>query len=277
MTLRPQLRRIALRDFVIVQTLELDFHAGFTALTGETGAGKSILIDALQLALGSRADASVVREGAPQADICAEFDCPPRLHTWLLEGGFPLEDTITPPLLLRRIIDAQGRSRAWINGTPATATQLRSLGQELLDIHGQHAWQSLTRADALRKLLDAYANIDIQPLRAHWVAWRDATKNLEHAIAAQDTLQRERERLQWQIGELEKLDPAVDEWEALNTQHTRLSHAQTLLEAAQSALQLLQEDESGVVSALGRAHSTLHSSEHLEPQFQAIADVLHAR
>ncbi|MEG2048072.1 MAG: AAA family ATPase, partial [Comamonas sp.] len=135
------LKRIALRDFVIVQALDLDLHAGFTVLTGETGAGKSILIDALQLVLGSRADAGVVREGTPQADITAEFDCPPHLALWLEEGGFAQEDS----LLLRRVIDAQGRSRAWINGAPATATQLRHLGDALLDIHGQHAWQSLTR------------------------------------------------------------------------------------------------------------------------------------
>jgi len=164
------LKRIALRDFVIVQQLDLDLHAGFTVLTGETGAGKSILIDALQLVLGSRADAGVVREGASQADISAEFDCPPHLHHWLEEGGFAQEDS----LLLRRVIDSQGRSRAWINGAPATATQLRAVGDELLDIHGQHAWQSLTRADAVRELLDAYAGISTQPLRQHWLVWRAA-------------------------------------------------------------------------------------------------------
>jgi len=123
------LKRIALRDFVIVQALELDFHAGFTVLTGETGAGKSILIDALQLVLGSRADAGVVREGAAQTDITAEFDCPPQLGNWLEEGGFSPEDS----LLLRRVIDSQGRSRAWINGAPATATQLRHLGDAALE------------------------------------------------------------------------------------------------------------------------------------------------
>ena len=264
------LKRIALRDFVIVQALDLDFHAGFTALTGETGAGKSILIDALQLVLGSRSDASVVREGATQADITAEFDQPAHLLSWLEEGGFPQEDS----LLLRRVIDSQGRSRAWINGAPATATQLRHLGDALLDIHGQHAWQSLTRTDAVRELLDAYAKVDVQPLRTLWITWRAAHKDLEHALAAQDTLQRERERLQWQIGELEKLSPGADEWEELNTQHTRLSHAQSLLETAQNALFLLEDDESGVSSPLARAQSLLEDEEHIEPEFKAIADVL---
>ena len=118
------IKRVTLRDFVIVQALELDFHEGFTALTGETGACKSILIDALQLALGARADASVVREGMPKADICAEFDCPEQLHPWLEEAGLEATDT----LLLRRTIDTQGKSRGWINGVPVTATQLRAVG-----------------------------------------------------------------------------------------------------------------------------------------------------
>ncbi|MBD7961661.1 DNA repair protein RecN [Comamonas avium] len=264
------LKRIALRDFVIVQQLDLDLHSGFTVLTGETGAGKSILIDALQLVLGSRADAGVVREGAAQADISAEFDGPAHLHAWLEEGGFALEDT----LLLRRVIDTQGRSRAWINGAPATATQLRALGDALLDIHGQHAWQSLTRADAVRELLDAYAGVSTHTVQQHWAAWRAASKDLEHAMAAQDTLQRERERLQWQIGELDKLNPGMDEWDELNTQHTRLSHAQALLETAQNALFLLEDDEAGISSPLGRAQDMLQDNEHLEPEFQAIADVL---
>lgn len=264
------LKRIALRDFVIVQALDLDLHGGFTALTGETGAGKSILIDAVQLALGARADAGVVREGAPQADICAEFDCPARLRPWLEQGGFAPEDS----LLLRRVIDAQGRSRAWINGAPATATQLRSVGEQLLDIHGQHAWQSLTRPDAARELLDAYAGISTQPLRKLWDGWRSARQALEHAVQAQDSLQRERERLQWQIAELDKLAPGDDEWEGLNAQHTRLSHAQALLDTAQSALFAIEDDETGGLAALNRAHGDLQDQEHLDPEFKDIAEVL---
>ncbi|KAB2906589.1 MAG: DNA repair protein RecN [Burkholderiaceae bacterium] len=264
------LKRIALRDFVIVQALEIDLHAGFTVLTGETGAGKSILIDALQLALGSRADAGVVREGARQADICAEFDHQATLAPWLEEAGFEQGDT----LLLRRVVDTQGKSRAWINGTPATATQLRTLGEQLLDIHGQHAWQSLTRPESVRGLLDAYAGVATGPLRQRWAAWRTAQQALERARALQDSLQRERERLQWQIGEVDKLAPAANEWDDLNTQHTRLSHAQALLEAAQDALALLEDDETGVHGNLGRSQHELASQEHLEPEFKAIADVL---
>lgn len=264
------LKRIVLRDFVIVQSLDLDWHSGFTVLTGETGAGKSILIDALQLVLGSRADADVVREGCAHADICAEFDCPARLIPWLQESGFATEED----LLLRRTIDSQGRSRAWINGTPATATQLRHLGDQLLDIHGQHAWHSLTRPDAARSMLDTYGAIDTSEIQSLWNEWQQAHQALERAIAAQDNLQRERERLQWQISELDKLSPQSEEWDDLNAQHTRLSHAQTLMDTAQHCLQMLEDDESGASSPLSRAHHLLQDQEHLEPDFQGVSDVL---
>lgn len=264
------LKRIVLRDFVIVQSLDLDWQTGFTVLTGETGAGKSIMLDALQLVLGARADAQVVREGCLQADICAEFDCPPHLHEWLEESGFAQEQD----LLLRRVIDSLGRSRAWINGSPATATQLRHLGDQLIDIHGQHAWQSLTRPDAARAMLDTYGGIETTQLKSLWQDWRQNHQALEQALSAQDNLQRERERLQWQISELDKLSPHAEEWDELNAQHTRLSHAQTLMDSAQSCLQLLEDDDAGAATPLGRAHHLLQDQEHLEPEFQSIADVL---
>src|SRR4051812_28720077 len=169
------LKRLALRDFVIVTSLEVELAGGFSVLTGETGAGKSILIDALQLALGSRGDAGVVREGAARADISAEFDTPPDLRAWLDEAGFdngPDGET----LLLRRAIDAQGKSRAWINGSPATVAQLRETADSLLDIHGQHAWQGLTRAPAVRALLDGYAGLDLAPLAAAHAQWKQASE-----------------------------------------------------------------------------------------------------
>ena len=264
------LKRIALRDFAIVRELELDLASGFSVLTGETGAGKSILIDALQLALGARADAGVVREGAARADISAEFELPASLLPWLEEAGFESQDM----LLLRRSIDSQGKSRAWINGVPATATQLRELGDQLVDIHGQHAWQSLTRPDAVRALLDAYAGVGLQRLQQLWTAWRVAQQTLLDARAAQDSLQRERERLAWQIGEVEKLAPGKNEWDELNTSHTRLSNAQGLLQAAQEALAALEGEESGASSLLSKALAALQDQEHVEPGFSAIAAVL---
>lgn len=264
------LKRIALRDFVIVRELELELADGFSVLTGETGAGKSILVDALQLALGARADANVVREGAARTDISAEFDLPASLAPWLQEAGFDGDDT----LLLRRTIDNQGKSRAWINGSPATATQLREVGDRLVDIHGQHAWQSLTRPASVRTLLDGYAGISTDRMQQLWNAWRAAQKVLADARNAQDTLQRERERLAWQIGELDKLAPGADEWDELNASHTRLSHAQALLDAANAAQQLLEGDDGGATQPLSQAVDALRAQEHLEPQFREIAEVL---
>lgn len=264
------LKRIALRDFVIVRELELELADGFSVLTGETGAGKSILIDAVQLALGARSEASVVREGATRAEITAEFDLPPALVPWLLEAGFDSGDS----LLLRRTIDNQGKSRAWINGSAATATQLREAGEQLVDIHGQHAWQSLTRPASVRALLDGYAGIGTDKLQQLWGRWRAAQKTLADARTAQDTLQRERERLAWQIGEVDKLAPGADEWDELNASHTRLSHAQALIDAAQGARQLLDGDEGGARQGLAQALDALRAQEHLEPQFRDIAEVL---
>jgi DNA repair protein RecN (Recombination protein N) len=275
------LKRIALRDFVIVRELELDLAGGFTVLTGETGAGKSILIDALQLALGARADAAWVREGANRTEVSAEFDVPAGrkdwLGHWLSEAGFEIGDT----LLLRRTVDSQGKSRAWINGSTATATQLKELGDELVDIHGQHAWATLSRADAVRGLLDAYAGNNCQPLSALWSQWRTATKALDNAKAAMNNLQNERERVLWQIAEVGKLAPGADEWDELSAQHTKLSNAQSLLEAAQTAFSALQDDDSGprhagndVISGLVKAHSALQNREHIEPEFKTLADVL---
>ena len=264
------LRSISLRDFVIVKELDLDLKDGFTVLTGETGAGKSILIDALQLALGARADSGVVREGAQRCEISAEFDSPANLLDWFDEAGFTAGDT----LLLRRTIDAQGKSRAWINGSAATATQLKDIAEKLVDIHGQHAWQSLTRPDAVRGLLDSYGAVPTQLLAQQWQLWRGAQKTLLDARNAQASLQRERERLAWQIGEVDKLAPGADEWDELNTQHNRLSNAQALRDAVQSALDALQESEQNATSALGQALALLQSQEHIEPQFKPLTEVL---
>jgi DNA repair protein RecN (Recombination protein N) len=264
------LKRITLRDFVIVRELELELHAGFSVLTGETGAGKSILIDALQLALGARADAAVVREGAARTDVSAEFDLPAALRPWLEQGGFIAEEE----LLLRRTVDGQGKSRGWINGTPATAAQLREVADQLVDIHGQHAWQSLTRPDAVRSLLDGYAGVELQALRQLWQRWRLAQSALAEARNAQDSLQRERERLAWQIGEVEKLAPGADEWEELNGTHARLANAQALMDAAHGALEALEAEQAGATQRLAQAQALLQAQEHVEAAFAAYAQVL---
>lgn len=266
------LRRIALRDFVIVPALELDLGPGFGVLTGETGAGKSILIDALQLALGARADSGVVREGAARCEIAAEFDCPASLRPWLDEQGFATEAT----LLLRRTVDTDGRSRAWINGSAATMAQLKTLADDLVDIHGQHAWQSLTRPDAVRALLDAYAGIDTAPAQRQWAQWRQQRKALDSATERQHSLRQESERLAWQIGELDKLAPQPGEWDELNGQHSRLANAQALQDAAQTAAAALDEAEPSATSLLHRALSALQAQAHIEPAFTGPAEALEA-
>lgn len=264
------LRRIVLRNFVIVAELDLAFEPGFSVLTGETGAGKSILIDALQMATGARADSGVVREGAERAEVSVEFDATSGVLAWCEAQGFDAQEG----LLLRRLVDKTGKSRAWINGSPATATQLRELGEQLLDIHGQHAWQSLTKPESLRGLLDAYAQLDIHPLTQAWHHWREALKSFEEARAAQDKLASEQERLVWQIGELEKLNPLPGEWDELNTQHGRLAHVQALLDATQGALQHLQDDEANALDQVNHALQLLQQQSHIEPEFKAISDVL---
>jgi DNA repair protein RecN (Recombination protein N) len=231
--------------------------------------------------LGARADAGVVREGAARAEISARFAVDAAPAQWLVDNGFAggdaADDNALPAeALLRRTIDAQGKSRAWINGSAATATQLRELGDLLIDIHGQHAWQSLTRQAAVRELLDAFGGVNTDGLAQAWQAWRAAGEQLAQAIARQDSLAQERERLLWQIGEVERIDPQPDEWPQLNAEHTRQSHAQALIEAAQSAAGGLDGDdrEDGVLAGLARCLDTLSGQSHIEPAFTPFIELL---
>jgi len=245
------LKFLGIRDFVIVSSLELDFSSGFTALTGETGAGKSILIDALSLALGERGDAAMVRTGCERAEIAAEFDVSalPQVQAWLREQDLEDDDGVC---LLRRVLDAGGRSRAFINGRSATQQQMREVGENLLDIHGQHAHQSLARPDTQRILLDGYAGMTesvekVAVLYREWQALRrrriSLSENAE-AVAA------ERELLQFQRNEIEGLGFNFSEWQALQEDHARLSHAATLLETAGFGLETLSEADSSCLAQL---------------------------
>ncbi len=278
------LRRLSLRDVVIVSELEVVFQSGFSVLTGETGAGKSILIDALQLALGNRADVALVREGATRAEVSAEFDVPLSLKPWLDEAGFQHEaapeaspeDHPGETLLLRRTVDGQGKSRAWINGSLATVAQLREAAEHLVDIHGQHAWQSLTRPAAVRALLDAQAGVDGSAMAAAWQAWRQAIAQLDAARGQRDTLERERERLAWQITELNKLAPADGEWDTLNAEHQRQAHAQALIDGARLALNAIAEDRDNANKQTTRAISALDGVQRYDAELGAVADQLRA-
>ncbi|HTH45153.1 MAG TPA: DNA repair protein RecN [Oxalicibacterium sp.] len=268
------LRTLAIRDFVIVDALELEFASGFSVFTGETGAGKSILIDALALALGGRGDASVVREGAAKADITAEFAVDAALQTWLTEHEFTNEEG---GVLLRRVIDNAGRSKAFINGIAATATQLRDLGEMLVDIHGQHAHQSLLKADAQRALLDNQAGLqdEAKTVAAAYKSWRALAKQREEFETNAKNVLFERERLEWQVGELEKLAARPGEWSEISSEHSRLSHAASLIEGAQEALNLISEaDSAPMLSQLSSLNLKLGKLADLDSALQPVLDVL---
>lgn len=270
------LRTLAIRDFVIVDAIELDLSPGFTVFTGETGAGKSILIDALTLALGGRADASVVREGAAKADISAEFvaDFAPALLAWLDEHEFGSADG---SLMLRRVVDNGGRSKAFINGITATMAQLRELGEMLVDIHGQHAHQSLLKADAQRQLLDAHAGLqdEVKAVAAAWRQWRALARQREEFERDAKNVLLERERLEWQVGELEKLAAKPGEWAEVGNEHSRLSHAASLIEGAQQALNLLSEDESApMLSQLAMIEQKLGKLADIDDKLKPVLESL---
>jgi DNA repair protein RecN (Recombination protein N) len=265
------LRHLSIRDFVIVAALDLEFERGFTVFSGETGAGKSILIDALALTLGARADASIVRTGEARADITAEFSTHAQVSRWLDEHALAVGDADT--VMLRRVVDSSGRSRAFINGTPATLVQLRELSEMLVDIHGQHAHQLLMRPDAQRELFDTHAGLldSAQKVaRAHRV-WRDATHAVELAQNRDRELQLERERLAWQLSELDKLGPQPGEWEDVSAEHHRLSHSASLIDGVQGALNALSESDEAMITQLAAIVSKLRSLVDIDP---ALADVL---
>ncbi|HTJ54234.1 MAG TPA: DNA repair protein RecN, partial [Nitrosospira sp.] len=258
------LKFLSIRDFVIVDHVELEFAPGFTVLTGETGAGKSILIDALSLVLGERSDPADVRSGCERAEISVEFDIRglPELAAWLCDNGFEGDSGDTGVCLMRRLVDTSGRSRSFINGCSATLQQLRAAGEKLVDIQGQHAHQSLLRADAQRDLLDSFSgNRELAQRVAEayrrWQAIRQRRLDWEQNS---ETLTREREHLEWQSSELSALNFSLDEWEALQTDHSRLSNAASLLEAAQMGLEVLSEGEA---AALGQVNVVISRLTHL--------------
>ncbi len=249
---------LSISDFVLVEHLSLDFTPGFSVLTGETGAGKSILLDAISLVLGERADAGVVREGASRAEIAAEFAVPAdsALVDWLHENDLAGEDDL---LLMRRVVEASGRSRAFINGRPATAGQLKDAGEFLVDIHGQHAHYSLLKATEQRRLLDAFGGsteLAGETARA-WRTWRELAARREAAENHAGEQDAERERLAWVEQELASLDFSQQGWQDLQEDHRRLSHAADLATGAQAAGETLEAEESGVLNRLRTLRASL--------------------
>jgi DNA repair protein RecN (Recombination protein N) len=272
------LRHLSIRDFVIVAALDLEFDSGFTVFSGETGAGKSILIDALALALGARAEASIVRTGESRADITAEFETHAQVDEWLDAQALGATDDDSQhggTVMLRRVVDANGRSRAFINGTAATLAQLREVGEMLVDIHGQHAHQLLMRPDAQRELFDTHAGLSdmAAAVTRAWRTWRDKAQAVEHAQTRDRELQLERERLAWQLTELDKLAPQPGEWEEVNTEHRRLSHSANLIDGVQGALGALSESDEAMITQLGSIVSKVRDLAEIDP---ALNDVLAA-
>ncbi len=270
------LRRLTIRDFVLVDRLELEFATGFGALTGETGAGKSILVDALAFALGDRADTGLIRNGAERAEVSAEFDLA-GLHeaeVWLRERDLDADGG----LLLRRVLDAGGRSRAYLNGSPVTVQQLREVAESLVDIHGQHAHQSLLRSDAQRSLLDSHAGLRplLDGVAAAWRSWREARNLLDTASSGAAALAEEREQLEWQVRELEMLGYSGEEWEQLNIEHKRLANATRLVEAARFSLDVLAESESACEAQIEAAANRIDDLTEFDPALSEVGTLLHS-
>ena len=247
------LRHLSIRDFVIVDQLELEFEAGFGALTGETGAGKSILLDALGLALGGKAETGVVRAGQARAEIVAEFDLPADgpLRDWLVEQEIEADDGC---VLMRRVIESGGRSRAWLNGSPVVLAQMRAAGEWLADIHGQHAHHALLRGDAQLALVDAHGGLAARAAEVaeRYRAWSALRRAREAAEEGASSTERERELLGWQVSELRELAFDADEWATLNQEQARLAHAAGLIEGSAEVLDGLAEGEYAVVPQLER-------------------------
>jgi DNA repair protein RecN (Recombination protein N) len=249
------LRLLSIRNFAVVEALQVEFEHGFTVLTGETGAGKSILLDALSLLLGGRFEGRQLRPGSERAEIAAEFDVDESsaLRAWLVEQDFGASG----PLLLRRTLDAQGRSRAWINGGPATLVQLEHAGAELVDLHGQHAHESLGRPETQRQLVDAFGGFAAlaREVAAAWRSWRDANERRERGARAAASWTAERDALVARAAELAALGIGATEWQDLNAAQSRLANAASLLEAAAAGVAELIEGDAALsvrLAALGQ-------------------------
>ena len=271
------LAHLSIRNYLLVESVELDFAPGLTVLTGETGAGKSILVDALALALGDRAEGGVVRQGAARAEIAAEFviDGLHALAAWLDEAGFASDDG---SLILRRVIDAGGRSRAFINGSAAPLTQLKDAAEFLLDIHGQHAHHALLRPQTQREVLDAYAGAQQQAaaVSAAWHAWQRARQQRLDAETHGQARQIEREGLSLAVEELRALGDDLTRWDEIQTEHARLAHVTTLLEGSHALIQGLDEGETALSSQLGEMGTRLDAMQAVDDSLKDIATLLNS-
>lgn len=258
------LKQLSIRNFVLIDRLDIEFEPGMIALTGETGAGKSIVLDALGLALGARADSAAVRVGEKQADITAEFEVAGNAaaRAWLATQAEPDADNV----VLRRVIDSAGKSRAQINGRPASVTEMRELGATLLELHAQHEHQALLRSATQRELLDRFAGAD-DDARAVQAAFRSATQardTLTHARTAAAAIARDRAALETDLVELRAAKPNAAEWDALSQEQSRLSHSNELLEAVETTRATIADDD-GVSESVAQLANSLATAERMDP------------
>jgi len=272
------LRFLNIQDFVIIDRMEMEFVPGFTVLTGETGAGKSILIDALSLALGERGDAGEVRNGSKRAEISAEFDVSesPELVDWLRENDLEGHGDDNSVCLMRRVIELGGRSRSFINGRPVTLQQLRTAGEKLVDIHGQHEHQSLLRSEAQRDLLDAFSGSRelAQAVSTGYRRWQSLQQRRMAWEQNAATFVQEREQLELQNRELTTLNFSPDKWLTLKSDHSRLSHSASLLEAAQACLEIMSEGESASLTQINSVTSRLKGLLQYDANLKGVLDML---
>jgi len=273
------LTHIIIKDLVIVSGLELDLAAGMTTLTGETGAGKSILIDALGLALGEKADAGMIRNGCERAEVSAGFDLTrcPEARAWLLEQALDDGDEC----LIRRVLVRKGRARAFINGQSASGSQLRALGDLLVDIHGQHAHQSLLRPTAQRMLLDAYGAHEALTTRVteHYRSYRDIDNRWRELTAARDERAERIDLLRYQVDELDGLALADGELDELDSEQRRLANLGQLQNGAAALVDLLYEGGSGddapaLRDQLGHAASDLANLTEIDQRLSETRELI---
>jgi DNA repair protein RecN (Recombination protein N) len=269
------LQSLSIHNFITISHIELDFKAGFTVLTGETGAGKSILINALGLVLGKRADTSQIRYGCERAEIAAQFSINtiPTAQTWLQENALEEENDVC---LLRRIIETNGRSRSFINGHAATLQQLRTISEWLIDIHSQHAHQQLMQSRKQCELLDSWAGeLElVQQVASSYHHWQDLHQ--QQSLQEQQSKQNEREHvlLSSQLQELTALSFSSEEWDQLQTEHSRLSYTASLLETTQSSLEALSENEAAILSQLNTVMTHLHKLVAIDKTLEPICNQL---
>jgi DNA repair protein RecN (Recombination protein N) len=257
------LTSLTVNNFTLVERLEVDFRAGMTAITGETGAGKSLVVDALGMALGDRGDTDRIRQGADKAEVAAVFELAGNspAHQWLRDNDVEGDSEAT--CLLRRVLTREGRSRGYINGRPATMQQLQQLGELMIDIHSQHEHQSLLRRDTHRRLLDAFAGCEDLAARVRDLHrdWRDSQHRLQALEEDAGESQARRELLEFQVGELDDLSPAEDELSELERDQQLLANAEQILRDSNAVLALCREgDEQGdALGFVGRSLSLLEN------------------